>query len=253
MVAKAARLVELDIIAAMIRLSLCCVGTVLLACFTAEAQKAKVAMPDSLVIARDEFWDFGPPLSYYDVIQIKNIADALSLDQVLIRPHGQACMQPAKVEQRSITVHKSMAELLQGGNPCAIGEKELHKELKRCKRCLVFSGVSVTMQASCSGKDRQIRMDILDRDIYDSHPNTPPNTSWSMIFLSELKDLLGPDSSEQPMFPTGQAEHLQAPDTPLVHAVGEGISMLSSVVGRESPKSFTKRNYHRHCRRRSSW
>jgi len=82
-------------------------------------------MPESLVIARDTFWDMGPPFDYYDLIQITEIADGLSLDQVLVTPHGQACIQPATVEERSVVLHKTMSELLEGRNPCAIPEKNL--------------------------------------------------------------------------------------------------------------------------------
>lgn len=206
----------------MIRLTFRYAGILALACCAAAAQKVGVTMPDGLVIARDEFWDMGPPNDYYDLIQIKSVADGLVLDQVVIAPHGQACFQPATVEERTTTVHKTMAELLEGRNPCAIQEKELHKELKRCKHCLTFSGVNVTMQADCGGKDRQIRMDILDRDIYDRRTQTPANTSWTMNLLAELNGFLGPDSSQKPMFSVGPAEHKQAPDTPLVRAIGDG-------------------------------
>lgn len=179
-------------------------------------------MPDSLLIARDEFWDFGPPLDYYDLIQIKSVADGLALDQVLITPHGQACLQPARVEERTVGVQKTMSELLGGRNPCAIPEKDLHRELKRCRHCPVFSGVNVTMQASCGGRERQIRMDVLDRDIYDRRTQTPENTSWTMNLMAQLNDLLGPVSAQQPIFPVGAAEPQRVHDTPLVRALGDG-------------------------------
>src|SRR5271166_4822008 len=91
------------------------------------AQSKGAAMPDSLVIARDTIWDMGPPFDYYDLIQIAKTADGLSLDQVLVAPHGQACLQPATVEERSVTLHKTMSELLEGRNPCTIPEKDLHR------------------------------------------------------------------------------------------------------------------------------
>lgn len=191
-------------------------------CCAASAQKASVAIPDRLVVARDEFWDFGPPFNYYDLIQIKSVGDDLALDQVLVTPHGQACVQPAKVEERTVTVHQTMPELLDGKNPCAIPKKELHKELKRCRHCLTFSGVIVNLQADCGGGERQIRMDVLDRDIYDPRSATPPNTSWTMSLMSRLNELLGPDSSQQPTFPLGAAVHVPVPDTPLVQAIGDG-------------------------------
>ena len=179
-------------------------------------------MPESLVIARDTFWDMGPPLDYYDLIQITKTTDGLSLDQVLVTPHGQACLQPATVDERSAVLHKTMSELLDGRNPCAIPDKDLHREIKRCKHCLVFSGVHLMMQATCGGKDRQLQMNILDRDIYDSRTPTPANTSWSMRVLSTLNDLLGPGSESKPMFQIGVAPHHDVPDTPLVQAIRNG-------------------------------
>jgi TonB family protein len=192
------------------------------ACGTTAAQSTSAALPETIVIARETFWDMGPPLDYYDLIQITKTVDGLSLDQVLVTPHGQACLQLATVEERSAVLHKTMSELLEGRNPCAIPEKDLHREIKRCKKCLVFSGVNVTMQASCNGQDRQLRMDILDRDIYDTRTPTPANTSWSMRVLSTLNDSLGPGSEAKPMFQIGVAPHHDVPDTPLVQAIRDG-------------------------------
>ncbi len=169
-------------------------------CGISAAQSRSVAIPDSIVIARDTFWDMGPPNDDYDLIQITKTSDGLALDQVLVTPHGQACLQPATVEERSVVLHKTMSELLEGRNPCAIPEKDLHREIKRCKKCLVFSGVNITMQATCSGQDRQLQMNILDRDIYDRRTPTPTNTSWSMRVLSTLNDSLGQGSEAKPIF-----------------------------------------------------
>lgn len=199
-----------------------CFAVLLFVCNISTAQKKSVPMPDSFEIARDTFWDMGPPFNYYDLIQITKTGDGLLLDQVLVSPHGQACMQPATVEERSVVLHKTMSDLLDGKNPCAIPEKALHREVKRCKKCLVFSGVNVTMQASCNGQNRQLDMRILDRDIYDSRTPTPENTSWSMRVLTTLNDVLGPGSEAQPMFQNGVAAHHEVPKTPLVNAIREG-------------------------------
>jgi hypothetical protein len=128
-------------------------------------------------------------------------------------------LQPATIEEQSVVLHKIMSELLEGRNPCAIPEKDLHREVKRCKNCQVFSGVNVTMQASCGAKDRQLRMDILDRDIYDTRTPTPTNTSWSMRVLSTLNESLGPGSESKPAFQMGVATHHDVPNTPLVNAI----------------------------------
>jgi len=194
----------------------------LVGCYSSWAQKTNPDMPDSIIIARDTFWDFGPPFHYYDLINITRTADGLALDQLLVTPHGDACFQPAKVEERRAVLHEGISDLLGGRNPCAIPEKELNREIKRCKKCLVFSGVSVAMQASCSGEDRQLRKDILDRDIYGSNPPTPVNTSWTMELLSKLQDVLGPGSEAEPIFHLGEASRQSVPDSILVSSIRDG-------------------------------
>lgn len=207
-------------------------GILLLACMTATAQKQRPPLPDSVVIARDTFWDMGPPFSHYDLIQITKSGDGLALEQVLVTPHGDACFQPAKVEERKAVLHESMSDLLGGRNPCAIPEKDLNREIKRCKNCLAFSGVNVTMQASCSAKNRQLRMDILDRDIYGSHPQTPANTSWTMQLLSKLQDSLGPGSEAEPMFHIGVAARQPVPNSALVNSIRDG--QYDDLFGKDS-------------------
>lgn len=187
------------------------------------AQQGKsTAFPDRIVIARTTYWDIGPPFDFYDLIQITSTSEGVSIDQVLVTPHGQACLGPAKVEERSAVLHKTMAELLEGRNPCAIPEKAVEREKHRCKKCAVFSGVNMTMQVSCGSQDRQLGMNILDRDIYDERTPTPVNTSWSMRVLSTLNDALGPGSESQPVFQIGVAPHGDVPKIPLVQAIRGG-------------------------------
>jgi len=100
----------------------------------------------------------------------------------------------------SISVPESVAELLGSKNPCAIPEKDLKREIKRCKKCLVFSGSKVTMRANCGGETRLIRSDILDRDMFDASAHTPENTAWTMQLLEKLDKPLGPGVMDKPMF-----------------------------------------------------
>jgi hypothetical protein len=85
--------------------------------------------------------------------------------------------EPARLETASATLQQSLAELLGSKNPCAIPEKDLKREIKRCKKCSVFSGSKVTMQVTCGGAARLIRSDILDRDMFDAAAHTPENTA----------------------------------------------------------------------------
>ncbi len=203
----------------MMRKSFQYAGIFLMGCGLCAAQSTNVRMPGSLVIARHSFIDVGPPFDFYELIRVKSDGADLSVERVLVTPPGQACWNPATVESETVKIHETMADLLAGKNPCAIPEKELHRELKRCKKCLTFSGVNVTMQVSCGGNDRQLRMDILDRDLFDPRPQTPENTSWTMSLLGELDKALGPGAMDKPMFSLGNTARPGVPDTELVRAI----------------------------------
>lgn len=206
----------------MLRRPLQLAGALLILSSVAAAQTASPSMPESLIIARHTFFDFGPPNDFYEIIQVDPNGNDLSVQRALVTPQGQACLQPPTVELSSGVLHETMARLLASKNPCTIPEKELHREQKRCKKCLVFSGVNVTMQLSCGGKDRQIRMDILDRDLFDPAAGTPKNTSWSMTVLKQLDTALGPGVMEKPMFSLGNSEPSVPPRAGLVQRIEAG-------------------------------
>ncbi len=188
----------------------------------AAAQSASPSMPESLTIARHTFFDFGPPNDFYEIIQVDPNGNDLSVQRALVTPQGQACLQPPTIELSSGVLHETMEQLLASKNPCVVPEKDLHRERKRCKKCLVFSGVNVTMQLSCGGKDRQIRMDILDRDLFDPAAGTPKNTSWSMTVLKQLDTALGPGVMEKPIFSLGNSECSVPPRAGLVQRIETG-------------------------------
>jgi Gram-negative bacterial TonB protein C-terminal len=188
----------------------------------ASAQSVASGMPTQLTIARHTFFDFGPPNDFYEIIKVAPNGDELSVQRALVTPAGDACFQPAKVELSSGTLDESMEELLHSKNPCAIPEKELRREQRRCRKCLVFSGVDVTMQVTCAGKNRQIRTDILDRDLFDSAPNTPKHTSWSMAVLQRLDTVIGPGVMDKPIFPVDTTQPRQSAKGNLVDQILAG-------------------------------
>jgi TonB family protein len=212
-------LLPIHIIPVMMKSTVVCMGIGAMLCGIGAAQSAKVGMPDSIVIARHTFFDIGPPFDFYEVIRVKEQGDGLAIERALVTPLGPACGPLASVEMSSGTLHESISDLLGGKNPCTIPEKGLHRELKRCKHCLTFSGVNVTMQVSCGGTLRQLRMDILDRDLFDSAPHTPENTSWTMRMLGRLDKVLGPGVWDKPMFAIGDAKAEPVPDTELVQGI----------------------------------
>jgi hypothetical protein len=175
---------------------------VLLLLSPARAQKRSgtLPFPDHFEIGRLTFFDFGPPSEYYEILTVRPDQDGSSVTRIMLTPSGLACIAPAKAESSTVHLNEPVSELLGKTNPCSIPAKELHRELKRCKHCLVFSGVNVTMHIPCGSGSRLIRSDILDRDMFDPSTKTPENTSWTMQLLGKLDQAFGPGVMDTPMF-----------------------------------------------------
>jgi len=172
---------------------------VLCGCVLAQDQHSPVP-PGQFEIGRHTFIDVGAPNDFYELLLVRPIPNGTSVEKITITPPGYACVQPAKVEFAEGSLRESVAALLGKTDPCAIPERELHRELKRCKKCLVFSGANVALQFQCANRPRIIRADILDKDMFDPAPNTPAHTSWTMQLLSRLDSAVGPGVLERPMF-----------------------------------------------------
>jgi hypothetical protein len=166
------------------------------------AQKNGVSKPelDHFEIGRHTFFDFGPPFDFYELLLIRSTGSGSVVQRIILTPPGSACVAPARIETASASLTESVSVLLGNTSPCAIPEKELRRELKRCKNCMVFSGANITMRAPCGEQSRLIRSDILDRDMFAAVPNTPEQTSWTMQLLSRLDHALGPGVMEKPAF-----------------------------------------------------
>ena len=169
----------------------------------AQSRRLSSPLPDQFVLARHTFFDFGPPTDYYELYLVEPSASGTSIERITLTPAVDVCNQPATIETASSTLSESVASLLGTTNPCAIPEKELRRERKRCKKCLTFSGANVAMQVQCGGQTRIIRSDILDRDMFDPASNTPKNTSWTMNLLTRLDHTLGPGVMDKQAFPAG--------------------------------------------------
>ena len=165
-----------------------------------QAQSSKASFPDQFIIGRHTFFDFGPPFDFYEVFSIHSTEKGTAIERITITPPGHACTQPATVQTATASVKESALDLLDKANPCTIPEKNLQRELKRCKHCMVFSGADVTMQLQCGDKTRRIRMDILDRDMFDPTSGTPQHTSWTMNLLGKLDEALGTSVMDKPIF-----------------------------------------------------
>jgi len=190
-----------------------------------QRDKVDPPIPSEFVLGRHTFFDVGPPFDFYEVLLVRSVEQRTLVERLLVTPPGDPCTQPATVELASTILSEPIEELLGGRNPCMIPEKALRKELKRCKRCLVFSGAAVTMAVQCGGNRRLIHSDILDRDMFDQRPNTPEYTSRTMSLLSRLDKGIGPGVLDKPMFaldtPGGSPPDTIQPDYALALSRGD--------------------------------
>jgi TonB family protein len=166
----------------------------------AQGRKPDVPLPSQVILARQLFFDFGPPFDYYDLFLIAPAPNGTSVDRISVTPAADECYVPAKVEIAHGSLSESVSVLLGKTNPCAIPDRELRREEKRCKHCLVFSGAHVTMRVECGTGTRLLRTNILDKDMFDAAPHTPQNTSWTMALLDRLDGAVGPNVMSKPMF-----------------------------------------------------
>jgi hypothetical protein len=180
--------------------------------------------PDHFVIGRHTFFDFGPPFHYYELLFVRPNGTGSSVERITLTPAVDACWRPAAIEVASGSIAVSPETLFGKTNPCTIPEKDLLKEQKRCKKCLVFSGANIAMQVQCGTQTRIVRSHILDRDMFDPHAGTPEHTSWTMELLAQLERAVGPSVMDKPMFSMPDEDGAQTPDQnlPALQGISRG-------------------------------
>src|SRR5208283_1602570 len=129
---------------------------VLCSCVLAQDRR-EPSLPSQFEIGRHTFIDVGPPNDFYELLLLRPIPNGTAVERITIAAPGDACVQPPKVEFAEGSLPEPVAALLGKTDPCAIPEKELHRELKRCKKCLVFSGANVALRFQCANQPRIIR------------------------------------------------------------------------------------------------
>jgi hypothetical protein len=139
---------------------------------------------------------------------VRSAESGASIERMTLTPAGDVCFSPAKYEMANGSLTETVPALLGKTDPCKIPEKELLRERKRCKKCMVFSGANVAMQVQCGNQTRIIRSDILDRDMFDPAAQTPEHTSWTMQLLESLDKSLGPGVMDKLMFELTNAEEM---------------------------------------------
>jgi hypothetical protein len=190
----------------------------------AQRHKSHEPFPVEVVIGRDSFIDVGPPFNYYDLTFLRSEGEKTDVERVSLTPPADACYPRAEIAIAQVSLNESLPSVLQGTNPCTIPEKVLKAELKRRNRGLVFSGMNVSIQVECTGGVRVIRADILDRDIFDAHPNTPQYTAWSRTLFDKLDQATDDHPWDKPIFPVSGAAPAVPPTLQSValQAIAEG-------------------------------
>ena len=216
---------------------ICLVGVLCSGAFPQD-RKSSPELPSKFQIGRHTFMDIGPPFDFYELFTVRSAPSGTSIEKITLTPAGIECVSPAKIKVASVSITESISSVLESKNPCTIPEKQLRRELKRRKKGLVFSGADVVMQVQCGNQTRLIRADILDRDMFDSAPNTPQHTSWTMRLLSTLDRHFGPGVLDKPIFP-GLQEEEASPQAPDSAALRDLIAGKYDALFPDAPHKFT--------------
>jgi Gram-negative bacterial TonB protein C-terminal len=177
----------------------------------AQRHKNQEPIPAEIVIGRDSFIDVGPPFNYYDLTFLRSDGEKTDVERISLTPPADACYPHAEIAIAHVSLNESLSSVLQGTNPCTIPEKALRAELKRRNSGLVFSGMNVSIQVECASGVRVMRADILDRDIFDPHPNTPQYTAWSRTLFDKLDSATGDHPWDKLIFPVSEATSATPP------------------------------------------
>ena len=171
----------------------------------AQAQKNPEPFPNEVVIGRDSFIDIGPPFNYYDLTFLRSNGEKTDVERISLTPPADKCYPRPEIAVIHVSLNEPLSSVLEGTNICTIPEKKLEAELKRRKTGLpVFSGMNVSIQVECAHGVRVIHADILDRDIFDSHPSTPQYTAWSRSLFEKLDQATGNRPWDKPIFQTSE-------------------------------------------------
>jgi hypothetical protein len=171
----------------------------------AQKRKSQEPFPVEVVIGRDSYIDVGPPFNYYDLTFLRSEGERTDVERISLTPPTDQCYPRAEIAITHVSLSESLSSVLQGTNPCTIPEKVLKAERKRRNEGLVFSGMNVSIQVECTAGVHVMRADILDRDIFDAHPNTPRYTAWSRTLFDKLDQATGDHPWAKPIFSVSEA------------------------------------------------
>jgi TonB family protein len=181
--------------------------------------------PNQFEIARDQFFEGGPPHDFYDLYVVSPTPNGTSIQRITLTPAADKCTMPATVETASATLSESIPALLGNGNPCAIPEKEITREPKPCKKCPHnLTGTVIAMQIECGLQTRLIRSDVLDQHMFGPASKKSDAALSTEDLLRHLDQALAPKVTPKPATPNSGAEPLNSidPGSPIIQDLKAG-------------------------------
>jgi len=189
-----------------------------------QSRKAEQPLPSEIAVGRDSFIDIGPPFNYYDLTILRQSGEKTEVVRVSLTPPADTCYPRVEIQVAHATLNEPFVAAIGRKNPCAIPERKLKSERKRRKQGTVFSGMNLAMQVRCVDNIRILRAGVLDRDIFDEHPQTPEHTAWAYKLISKLDEATGQSPWEKPIFPLVEAGLTARPtdQSPILQAIAAG-------------------------------
>ena len=170
-------------------------------CSLVRAQDSRIAQPEEIIIGRHSFFDFGPPMNFYEVYVLRVEGETTHVDRLLLTPPAGQCNEQTTFEWQTAVIRVPLTALLLDKDPCSITDKQITHEAHRKRDHLQFSGADLVMRISCSGRKRLLPIQLLEEDLFSDRPKPPTQTSWGMRVMGRLDSALGSNVADRPIFP----------------------------------------------------
>ena len=182
----------------------------------------KAAPASKLAIGEQSFIDAGQTLEFYQIYLLTSQENGTAVKRLTVTPGHDACTA-STVEVAQAVLPVTIPQMLSYENPCSIPWKALRKEATRCKDCIISGGEHITMEVACHKSTHLIHFEILDRDIFEPHPDTPKYTARTFQILKQVDSTLGDNVLNRPAFPTGeQTSEPLPPPSPELNDLANG-------------------------------
>src|ERR1035438_6767334 len=82
-----------------------------------QSHKPQSPVPSEFLIGRHTYFDFGPPMDYYELFAVRERPNACEVKRITVTPAGDGCLAPPSVRVVTGQIEGPIAALLDK-NPC---------------------------------------------------------------------------------------------------------------------------------------